>query len=293
MTLPEPGRTAARHLLTGALDWLGAHLHRCTLDTGGREEHARSHKLLGETALLARVVLRGRAGGREAARTLLEHAWKQYALGDVLYERQLRHPAATDPLEVYACFRPAGYRHLPLETLLGHLHHRVSRQAAELRPNRRLAVHNAARTVGLPPAQDDRALAGATWLGRRPEPWLIDWDTAYTVTHTVYHLTDWGSRPHALPPPLRDYLHLWLPVWHDVWQEAAEWDLVGELLAVDACLPGGCLGSEAWTVLAAQRHHDGLVPRDGRPVTGPAVHRFERHFHATAVAGLAAALALS
>jgi hypothetical protein len=285
-------RKVAGRLLDRCLAWLRAHLHRCVPVAGDRETDAPTHKRLGELAVLARIVLRTDTGHEDTALLLLDHVWRQYRHGDALHERQLRHPTATDPLEVYAPLRATGRRHMPLERLLAHLHGRVAVRAVELVPNRRLSVLAAARATGLPGTDDTLAVVNATWLGRRPEPWLLDWEHAYAMTHTVFHVTDWGSRPGALPGHLQDYLGLWLPVWHDVWQESGDWDLVGELLATDRCLSVPGLPLEAWRRLASQQRPDGLVPRD----TGGApkdTDQFDRHFHSTAVAALAAALALS
>jgi hypothetical protein len=46
-----------------------------------------------------------------------------------------------------------------------------------------------------------------------------------------------AKNPKDCPPGLCDYLATWLPAWLDDALDLARWDLLGELLVVDACLP--------------------------------------------------------
>jgi uncharacterized protein DUF6895 len=300
MTTTAPIATTAHRMAARALDWLGEHHTLGALpptDTSvGMPQPDRAYKPLGETALVASLALReGVAGPREAAtaRRLLDFAWEQVREGDLLYERQLLHPQLTDPLELYAHFARAGYRHEQLEQLLGHLHALRSTHVVEMLPNRRLAVANAARIVGIDDHRDWPALTSATWLGTTPEPWAIDWMTAYNVTHTVFHLTDWGHARDGLPDPLPAYLRDWLPVWVEVWKEVGQWDLAGELLVVDACLDEPVCGAAAWEELAAVQHDDGLLPRDDEPLPDDPAEVFREHHHTTVVAATAGTIALS
>ncbi|KOV90138.1 hypothetical protein ADL03_00140 [Nocardia sp. NRRL S-836] len=252
------------------------------------------YKPLCEVALASAFVLReGVAGATQLrhARELLDFSWEQMRRGDLLYERQLRHALLTDPVETYASFARSGYRHAALERVAAHS--AAADAVNEVVPNRRLAVANAHRVVGIPRDDDWDALTAATWLGREPEPWVIDWYTGYCATHTVFHLTDWGARLEGLPAGTARYLDAWLPVWIDVWTEARQWDLVGELLLVGACLPEPRIEAAEWEPFAAAQHEDGLVPRDGDPVSDDPRTRFLDHQHTAVVATAAGTLALS
>ncbi|MEU4448091.1 hypothetical protein AB0K14_03765 [Actinosynnema sp. NPDC050801] len=127
-----------------------------------------------------------------------------------------------------------------------------------------------------------------TWLGRTPQPWALDWMTAYCLTHTAFHATDWAAAPAELPPDVAEYLGNWLPawadVWADVWAEAGQWDLLGELLIVGACLPEPWCDRAAWEPFAQAQHADGLVPRDADPVADDPWQRFHDHQHTAVVA---------
>ncbi len=129
--------------------------------------------------------------------------------------------------------------------------------------------------------------------GRHPEPWTVEGHTAYDITHTVFHLTDWGERPDGLPEPVAEYLATWLPVWIDDWLDLERWDLLGELLVVDACLPRPTLDEPAWRAFAAAQQPDGAMPAvrtmpDGDPDTV-----FDMVYHPTLVAAFASVLATS
>ncbi|MEU6394624.1 hypothetical protein [Streptomyces sp. NPDC046939] len=258
-----------------------------------------AYKALGETALAASLVLRGGAAGTTElalARELLAYCWEQTSNGSLLYERLLRNPLKTDPLETYAHFTRGGHRLPELDELLAHTVALTSAHAVEHVPNRRLGVANAVRVTGLdhgPGTPRWEALTRDTWLGSTPEPWHIDWLTAYAVTHTVYHLTDWGRLPDGLPVDVAAYLRDWLPVWTDIWAEAGHWDLMAELMIVDLCLPDARVDAEDWRRLAEIQHDDGMVPRDDKPVDDDPAQRFEDHQHPTIVAVIAGNLALS
>ncbi|MER5781676.1 hypothetical protein ABT104_08130 [Streptomyces mobaraensis] len=261
----------------GAMMWLHENHAYCALPADVSPhlaDHSYEYKALAEMTLAAQVTSDAlpTPRNRDRARDILDHCWRQLGQGDLLYERQLRHLSLTDPVEVYAHFVQAGYRHRGLEQLLRRVHRLTTFKAAELYPNRRLAITNAQRLAGLPhPDPGDWAEPAArTWLGNTPEPWAIDWNDAYCLTHTVYHLADWGRRPLDLPAPVIDYLTAWLPVWLDVWCEAQEWDLVAELLFVDVCVPRPELPAAQWDALAAAQDASGRVPPRGRPSTGAA-----------------------
>ncbi|MFI5534082.1 DUF6895 family protein [Kitasatospora sp. NPDC051853] len=255
------------------------------------------YKPLCEAALASSLVLRdGVTGAHDArlARELLEASWSQLRHGDLLYERQLRHVTVIDPLETYAHFARAGYRHPAMDDLLTSLGRLRSVHAVEIPGNRQLALANARRIAGLDPVPDWPALARSTWLGALSEPWTIAWVIGYHVTHTVFHLTDWGARPECLPEPMHEYLRDWLPVWLDVWLETEQWDLAGELLIVDSCMGEPVTGRSGWEALAAVQEPDGLIPRDGAATRyDDPEDTFREHEHTAVVGVVAATVALS
>ncbi len=291
--------TTAHQMASRALDWLAEHHQLGALNLETTVDMPRpdeTYKPLGETALCASLTLReGVAGPNEAetAQRLLDFAWEELREGDLLYARQLRHPMLTDPLELYAHFARAGYRHAKLDALLRHLLRLRSPRVAEVLPSRQLAVASAARIVGIDDQRNWAELTAFTWLGATPEPWAMDWMAAYNVTHTVFHLTDWGADRDGLPPHIQEYLATWLPAWVETWREVGQWDLIAELLLTDNCLPEPVCGAESWERLAAVQHEDGMLPRDDEPLPDDPAEVYRMHHHPTVVAVAAGTIALS
>ncbi|MEV8566682.1 hypothetical protein AB0436_14090 [Streptomyces sp. NPDC051322] len=282
-----------------ALDWLYSHRDGFRL-----EEHPEPgvgmlerFKPLGELALITKVIFReGVAGSQQAAtaRKLLDHAWHQLLdSGARLVEGQRHEPLSPVPWEVYVPFKELGYSSPGIETA-AHLNHRLGSWAAlEVMPNRRLGISAMERRYGLRPSLPQDEAFDRTWLARSPEPWTVEGHIGYDITHTVFHLTDWGENPSGLPPAVADYLATWLPVWLDDWLDLERWDLLGELLVVDACLPEPTLDATAWQGFAAAQQPDGAMPAIGAMPEGDPESVFDIVYHPTLVAAFASALAVS
>jgi uncharacterized protein DUF6895 len=289
----------AHQVAVRALGWLDMARDHFALPADIAPDRLRPNedvKPVGELALAASIVLREAAtGSREAqlAPALAAFAWAQFRDGDVLYELQREQPIETFPTEVYAWFARIGYRNSQLDELLAHLNSLRAARVPEVVPNRALAIFNAERLLGLPNRVEPAELTARTWLGGTPEPWAIDFFTLYAVTHTVFHLADWGARSASLPAHLQTYLHAWLPVWLEVYLEAGQWDLLCELLIVDQCLTEPGDHPHVWEALARAQQPDGLLPTGpGRVPTDP-VKAFHAHYHPTVVAVIAGTLAVS
>lgn len=290
---------AAHHVAVRAFDWLDAATEHFALPTGASPDQLdidKHIKPLSELALAGSIAVReGATGSREArlAPALVEFGWRQLHAGDVLYELQRANPAVTHPMETYAPFVRAGYHHRRLEELLVHLTSLRVAGVIELLPTRALAVHNAARILGLPVRADPAELTVRTWLGGTPEPWATDFSSLYAMTHTVFHLTDWGARPDGLAEHLQVYLHAWLPAWLEVYLEAGQWDLISELLIVDLCLTEPAYHPRAWDCIARAQQPDGLLPAGPGQVPQDTAKAFRNHYHPTLAAAIAGTLAVS
>ncbi|WUH95829.1 hypothetical protein OG900_19100 [Streptomyces sp. NBC_00433] len=251
-------------------------------------------KPLGELAELAQVIqaLHPVADVREAAADLFGFAWKETRGGELFVELVRGEPVATYPVELYGVFARAGLRHPGVEDLVGATTSLRRWRVAREDHTRTLNVLNAERRIGLPPHADFGAVLAHTGLGLRPEPWALDRKAAYGITHDVFHATDWGRAPGRLPAPLAGYLRLWLPAWTESWAEERLWDLVGEFLAVSACLPEAPYDPAAWRRFAAARTADGAVPETGDPPRDASPgEAFTACYHSTLVAAFAATLA--
>ncbi|MFE2353724.1 DUF6895 family protein [Streptomyces parvulus] len=284
---------------TGALEWLWAHRDgfRLEQDVDPETGFLERFKPIGELAVICKVLFReGVAGSRQAqlARQLLDHTWRETLDGGRMLVRGQRvEPFSTIPFEVYLPFKELGYSQPEVEeaTVLNHRLDSWSR--FPVTPTRRLGLSAFQRRFGLAPRPPEADLAAATWLAGTPEPWTVEGHTAYDITHTVFHLTDWGENPGGLPPGVADYLATWLPVWIDDWLDLQRWDLLGELLVVDACLPRPTLDEAAWRGFAAAQQPDGAMPALRTMPEGDPDTLFDLVYHPTLVAAFASLLATS
>jgi hypothetical protein len=289
---------AGERLCSKAMAWLWHHRERFALPPTPSADlvDVQAFKTLGEIAMAGWIVRREGAAGsqaREHACALLDFAWRQFDGGDLLYRMLVRNPAAPHSFEVYSMLHAAGYRHDALHAFIGHLLTLRGYRALDLVPNRQVGVAAAVRRLGFTPWAREADLAGATWLGGRPEPWLLDTYNAYAVTHTVFHLTDHGAHRDRVPDQLRDYLLRWLPVWLDVYAETGFWDLLGELLIVHSQVGAPDTDPGPWERFTQAQHDDGMMPNGvNRPTDDPDV-RVRAHYHATVVAAVAGTLAAS
>ncbi|MDQ1034160.1 hypothetical protein QFZ75_000576 [Streptomyces sp. V3I8] len=284
---------------TGALEWLHAHRDEFRLEQDVDPEvgFLERFKPVGELAVICKVLFReGVSGSRqtELARQLLDHAWRDTLDGGRMLVRGQRiEPLSPIPFEVYLPFKELGYSNPEAEQAF-RLNQRLESFAAhELPPVRRLGLSAFQRRFGLQPRPPEAEIVGRTWLGRTPEPWTVEGHTAYDITHTVFHLTDWGENPDGLPAPLADYLATWLPAWLDDWLDLQRWDLLGELLVVDACLPRPTLDERAWEGFAAAQQPDGAMPAVRTMPRGERDELFDLVYHPTLVAAFASVLATS
>ncbi|RST02727.1 hypothetical protein E2C00_03170 [Streptomyces sp. WAC05374] len=283
----------------GALEWLYEHRDGFRLEQDADPETGflERFKPVGELAVICKVLFReGVAGSRQAdlARKLLDHAWRDVLDGGrMLVRGQRGEPMSPIPFEVYVPFRELGYSQPELEDAI-RLNHRLASWAGlEVVPVRRLGLGAFERRFGLPPSLPEDEAFSRTWLGRAPEPWTVDARIGYDITHTVFHLTDWGENRGGLPSPVADHLALWLPVWLDDWLDLKRWDLLGELLVVDACLPRPTLDAAAWEGLAGAQQPDGAMPALGPMPDGDPEDVFDVVYHPTLVAAFASVLATS
>ncbi|MEW1614686.1 MULTISPECIES: DUF6895 family protein [unclassified Streptomyces] len=316
----SPGAALAvlPHVLRGALAWTDAHRAGFALPDDVLEPHIQVNatlKPLGELAQLCSTVRAATAPGtpeHEVAGDLVTYAWERVEAGGLLLELLRNEPFAAYPYEIYAAFAGYGLRHEGFEALARPLTGTRSWAHTEQQANRQLGLINSERRVGVVSHTDAGAVLSRTWLGGLSEPWTFEGPSGYALTHTVFHLTDWGRLPDRVPERTDAYLRTWLPAWADGCVESGQWDLTGELLAVAASLPGPApveLLDAVWPVLADVQHGSGCVPETGVPVReaepgGPVQDAASRDpapsdpypfidcYHSTLVTAFAAALSL-
>ncbi len=255
-----------------ALQWVWTHRGRFALGEDALTAEGqvnRTWKPLGELARVCASVSACTGPSdpvHTRARELLDFAWRQTREGELFPLMQSLEPFATYPLEVYAAFASAGFRHPGYEASAAVVARTRGWRLTEQYPTRRLGILEAERRSGIRPHGPVPQALDRTWLGGLPEPWTFERAAGYALTHVVFHLTAWGREPHGMPPDLASYLLHWLPPWLDTCLEARMWDLGCELLAVAASLPrrpDSAVLDDAWSRIADAQHTSGALPEEG------------------------------
>ncbi|MFI0544008.1 DUF6895 family protein [Streptomyces sp. WSLK1-3] len=290
-----------RGLAEAALTWVSAHRDGFALGDDALAEHGNVNttwKPLGELAQVCVCVRRHTDPAdplHARASDLLSFAWQQTGRGALFGELQRLEPFATYPLEVYAAFASAGLRHAGYERATATVARTRGWHVTEQEPNRRLSVLNSERRSGIPQHGDMARALERTWLAGLPEPWTFELAAGYTLTHVIFHLTDWGLNPQAVPQPIAAYLRHWLAPWLDTCLEDEQWDLSCELLAVASALPGPPerdLLLESWARLSPAQDDSGAVPEVGGRGSRTTAPAFLDCYHSTLMTAFAAVLTL-
>jgi hypothetical protein len=235
-------------------------------------------KALGELAAIAEVLWRRRQALPEAgtrARALLEFAWDEFERGET-FARVLDVRPYPVLGTMYAVFERLGWRHEPTRERLARLGQPGALKAGPRPPEPRESEPVAAQygadgvavlCLGLALAWERLGLAAPWQRGRlypltrlaRQAPGLeLSVPDAYSLTHTVFFMTDWGAQPEGVPANERAYLAERVPGWMQAFHAQRHFDLYAELAAVLCCvaLPPP---AEAEDVLAGAREEDGSI----------------------------------
>lgn len=205
MTAHVRATREVRALGAAALAWVSAHREGFALGDDALAEHGNVNttwKPLGELAQVCVCVRRHTAPAdplHVLASDLLSFAWQQTERGALFVELQRLEPFATYPLEIYAAFASAGLRHAGYESATATVARTRGWHLTEQEPNRRMSVLNSERRSGLAEHEDMPLALRRTWLAGLPEPWTFELAAGYTLTHVIFHLTDWGLTPRPYP----------------------------------------------------------------------------------------------
>ena len=141
---------------------------------------------------------------------------------------------------------------------------------------------------------ENSVLARATEL-------ITDSHEAYQVTHTMFHITDFGNRPVELTEPQRQQALILIDQMTDYFVADEYWDLIAELLLCQHLLGqdptrtrSGAAGVRS---LLAVLTPDGRIPAryaaKRPPQTEPPLRLFQFAYHTTLVTALVSLLALA
>jgi hypothetical protein len=279
-----------------ALKWLEVNRRNFSLTLAHDDAHRiQLVKPLGELVLAIELLYR-RAPWRVRAHRMLCWAWEDLNRGDFLLEVLAARPDLMMVATILASFRAVGLHNRKLTRLILYLLSTRYARALQL-PNWRMldlrfAMARLKGRAGFP-----RHLIARMWSRRHPEPWLIDQDSAYALTHEIFYVTDFGRAPYLYPSATREYVALCLPAWLEIFHRKSDLDLFSELLMVCGCLRIDPPQDAFARVLAPLRKHGFLPsPTGGGSLLlrhGMTPHRkaFLVNYHTTLVGFMAALLA--
>lgn len=144
-----------------------------------------------------------------------------------------------------------------------------------------------------------RSLYRQTVLGRGGAVLSFNHADAYSVTHTLFYLSDFAARPiAAIPRRELPYVRWIVQVLLGQYLLVEDWDLVAELLFSASCLrrnPPDVLRDAAWNGLLGAQRDDGAIPsrsfeedtQASLPETERRAYAFEHSYHTTLAAAIA------
>ena len=296
-----------------ALDWIEANRGHFALPAQARHaDDLFPLKALAELARVGDVMVRQAAldaGPRARAQALLRFAWEQYREGEVFASVLASGPWLVVGT-MYSIFEANGFSHAGTRERLSRLSSGAPVDAGLL-PRRAvepsapapfgddaaavlaLGLALAWRRMGLAGSWSRDRLFPLTRLARRPDQASLSEAEAYSLTHVVFFVTDFGLDPEALDAASRAYLRERCPPWMDDCARRDDLDLYSELATALACI-GEPLPDAIERVLGAAQADDGSLPgpalrsrRRLESTTDPARRRFLERYHTTLAAALA------
>lgn len=270
-------------------------------------------KVLAEVARICDVLSRSPrldAATRARLSALLRFVWEQYGEGRVFAEVLAAGPYLVVGT-MYSIFEAHGYTHPDTRARLARLSTGGLASARLFPPRTRPALDAPApfgrdaaavlalglglawRRMGLPSRWSPQRLYPQTTLSRRAEIASLSEAEAYSLTHVVFFVTDFGEQPTALDEPSRSYLRRLCPGWMDEERRRRNLDLYSELAAALACA-GEPPTPEVERVLHEAQDADGSLPGPGfrsrrrlEAAEDEQRRRFLERYHTTLAAMLA------
>jgi hypothetical protein len=214
-------------------------------------------KPIGELALCCDIMIRNGIQ-IENANSILHWAWRELNEGKFLLQALIARPSLLMISSLYSNFHRNGYYNESLFNLIAYYEKSDITRAMQYPYWRRLDLDLAFYNLGISkkfyPKQE------ATWAYNQPEPWLIDNDSAYALTHEVFYLTDFGEMADYLHKKTAEYLKQWLSTWRQIFLMDDNLDIYTELLMVSLCIGNLDKLDDEFSVLDREVRRHGYIP---------------------------------
>lgn len=248
----------ARYIRSELMGWVEAHREQFSLTHAADPVHElQLLKPLGELVLTCDVLLRG-GTQKKLAHKLMHWAWLQLDSGQAIHNLLLSRPDLIILTSIYASFHRNGFRRMETLELLKYLTKTAFASAIQFPNWRRLDFEHALEALAI--GRMRTSSIANMWCARRPEPWLIEHDSAYAMTHEVFYVTDFGRLPNRLPPKAAEYICMWLPSWIEIFKLQQNFDLLAELLMVGCCVDNSPSTGNTFAGIADVVKQRGFLP---------------------------------
>ena len=222
-----------------------------------QELKIRSIKPLSELLLVATLMDKLNIENK-FAHDIAEMAWREFDHGDYITKVLISRPDLLILAETYSSFRHFNFVSASLENLLP-IYFKHTNAFVSDRPEWQLmGIHSAfARQAGI---SINSEYYKKTWLSVGVAPWTISTETAYSITHEVFYLTNFGEFPDNLGIYRKQYFTTWVPVWLEIYALENNFDILGELVLSCLCANVKCDIKPAIDHICSNQTNSGAVP---------------------------------
>lgn len=230
---------------------------------------------------------------------ILNFCWKELKQFETVYETLENRPDLVILGTIYLSFVKHGFRNKKFEVLLRVISGIKGISSLEFPAWRAIELAYAYNTLKIKSVWNANSIFKNTWIHQLPEPWSLSNSSAYSLTHTIFYLTNFGASPNKLPKRHRKYLQFWIPVWLQYYHEISNYDLFGEFIMVLRCINER--DEEDWGLyLSHFQEANGMIcgPPGARQNLDPFTKKplrktFLENYHTTLVGLMAAAMSLA
>ncbi len=254
-----------------AWEWLDARMDRFTPWRGDGELSLEGVQAIAELSILfVRLTDRTRVWDQVCRKPGFEERWRRHLV------EQLSQPAVAElprkrPVQAfpyilpYLVLRSSGWRHPFYERTLELLLKWGFPDAEEVVPFRALDVAYFFNKAGYGDRRDIKPLYERTFLSRMSNLVYISDEAAYSITHTILYLSDFGNEVPAMPEEQLSRVRAIVESLIVHYWRLRHWDLLGELLLCASIVgsPERSLAPHALQAFLAAHHEDGSVAGRG------------------------------
>lgn len=251
-------------------------------------------KPIGELALCCDLMIRSNLQ-QEWAKNYLTWAWNELEKGDFLKKTVLARPSLIMICSLYSTFHRNGFHNAGLLDLLRYHVKSSFTEAMQYPYWRRLDLMLAFYEIGL--SDKLNPIFENTWSFHQPEPWMIDNESAYALTHEVFYITNFGESVNLIPKISSEYIKRWLPTWRKIFLQDDNFDIYAELIMTSACIGGDSRLSSDYELIEREVNEFGFLrgPEHGgrslsEGVTSDKRITFLKNYHTTLVGMMALCL---